>query len=253
MAGSMTGRERYRTNKQDLDWSEERADKNVGREEAAFSGIVGAALIFAGVTRRSMAGAALAVTGAALLHRGLTQYCPVYDLLGANTNELGRRKVATRRALKTEHRITIERPPAELFLYWRNLENLPRVMRHLHSVEPINNRLSHWVVKPLGDTPGAPSVEWDAEIVNEVENELIGWRSLNGSDVDTAGSVRFRPVREGRATEVIVTLQYDVPGGPVGAAIAKLLGHDPERLIEQDLRQFKAAMESENSVGQRRP
>jgi uncharacterized membrane protein len=252
MAGSLSGRERYRTNKQDLDWSEERADKNVGREEAVFSGAVGAGLMLAGITRRSRAGAALAVTGAALLHRGLTQYCPLYDMLGANTNELGRRKVATRRALKTEHRITIERSPEDLFQYWRNLGNLPRVMRHLDSVEPINNRLSHWVVKPLG-VPGVPAVEWDAEIVNEVENELIGWRSLNGSDVDTAGSVRFRPIRDGRATELIVTLQYDVPGGPVGTTIAKLLGQDPERLIDEDLRQFKAAMESGNAVGHRRP
>lgn len=245
MGSSLSGRERYRTNKQDLDWTEERADKNVGREEAIFSGLAGTVLLLVGVNRRSLAGAALAVTGAALLHRGITQHCPIYELLGANTDELGRRKVPTRRALKMEKRVTINRPPAELYRYWRTLSNLPRVMPHLESVEPINDRLSHWVVKPVVGVAGVPKVEWDAEIINEVENELIGWRSLTGSDVDTAGSVRFRPLMEGRATELTVRLQYDVPGGPVGATIAKWLGQDPERLIEEDLRRFKHAMESE--------
>jgi uncharacterized membrane protein len=253
MASSLSGRERYRTNKQDLDWTEERADKNVSREEALFSGLAGTVLLLAGITKRSLAGATLAVTGAALLHRGITQHCPIYEMLGANTNELGRRKVPTRRALKVQKRITIDRPPGELYRYWRNFANLPHVMRHLDSVEPINDRLSHWIVNPLGKIPGVPKVEWDAEIVNEVENELIGWRSLSGSDVDTAGSVRFRPVMDGRGTELIVRLQYDVPGGPVGATVAKWLGQDPERLIEEDLRQFKQAMESEKPVGYDKP
>jgi uncharacterized membrane protein len=118
-------------------------------------------------------------------------------------------------------------------------------MRHLESVEVINDRLSHWVVRTL---PAAPTVEWDAEIVNEVENMLIGWRSLAGSDVDTAGSVRFRPIRDGRATELSVALQYDLPGGQIGAAIAKLLGKDPQRMIEEDLQWFKEAMESKEKI-----
>jgi uncharacterized membrane protein len=241
MPTSLSGKERYRTNKQDLGWAEERADRNVGHQEAILSGLGGAVLFGLGLTRRSVAGAMLALTGAALLHRGITQHCVIYEALGANTNSLGRRKVATHRAFKVETRITIERSPEELYRYWRNFANLPRIMWHLKSVEVINDRLSHWVVRTL---PAAPTVEWDAEIVNEVENQLIGWRSLAGSDIDTAGSVRFRPIRDGRATELSVTLQYDLPGGQIGAAIAKLLGKDPQRLIEEDLQWFKEAMES---------
>jgi uncharacterized membrane protein len=244
MASSLSGRERYRPNTQDLGWTEERADQNVSEEEAIFSGVAGSLLfvmsIAPGISRRSWAGPLLAMAGATLLHRGITQHCPIYEALGANTNELGRRKLATRRSLKAERHTIIQRRPEDLYRYWRNLSNLPRIMRHLESVEVINNRLSHWVVRPVA---GAPAVEWDAEIVNEVENELIGWRSLAGADVETAGSVRFRPVRNGEATELIVTLQYDVPGGPVGAALAKLFGRDPERLIEEDLQRFKEAME----------
>jgi uncharacterized membrane protein len=239
--GSLSGRERYRPNKQDLDWYEEQAITNISHQEAAFSGLAGAMLALIGFTRRSWLGAALAITGAALLHRGMTQHCPIYQLLGANTNELGRRKVPTRRAVKLEKSMTIDRRPEELYRYWRDLSNLARVMRHLQSVEVINDRMSHWVVKTM---PGVPKIEWDAEIVNEVENERIGWRSMAGSDVDTAGSVQFRPARSGRGTELTVALQYDLPGGPIGRGIARLLGQDPERIIEEDLTLFKQAMES---------
>jgi uncharacterized membrane protein len=245
MRSSLSGKERYRTNKQDLDWTEERADRNVGQEEAILSGLGGAILFGLGITRRSVVGPMLALIGAALLHRGITQHCVIYEALGASTNTLGRRKVATGRALRIETRIRIERSPEELYRYWRTLSNLPRIMRHVESVEVINDRLSHWVIRTL---PGAPSVEWDAEIVNEVENMLIGWRSLAGADVDTAGSVRFRPIRGGRATELTVALQYDLPGGQIGAAIAKLLGKDPQGLIEDDLERFKEAMESREKV-----
>jgi uncharacterized membrane protein len=241
MVSSLSGRKRYRTNKQDLDWAEERADKNVSREEALFSGLAGTVLLLAGISRRSLAGATLAVTGAALLHRGITQHCPIYEMLGANTNELGRRKVPTRRALKIQKRITIDRPAAELYRFWRNFANLPRIMRHLESVEVINDRLSHWAVKPL---PGIPTIEWDAEVVNEVENQRIGWRSLAGADVETAGSVQFRPDSSGAGTQLTVILQYDLPGGQIGRAIARLLGQDPESLTNRraagpvDLRQL---------------
>jgi uncharacterized membrane protein len=245
MPRSLTGRERYRPNKQDMGWSEERADQNVGQHEAFLSGVAGAILFGIGVTRRSIGGTALALAGATLLHRGITRHCMVYEVLGSSTSTLGRRKVATGRAFKTEKRIRIDREPAELYQYWRKLSNLPRIMPHLESVDEINDRLSHWVVKTI---PGAPSVEWDAEIVNEVENTLIGWRSLADSDVDTAGSVRFRPTRDGRGTELSVTLQYDLPGGHIGEAIAKLIGKDPERLIEEDLERFKEAMESRERI-----
>ena len=238
---SLSGRERYRPNTQDLEWQEEQAVRNISQPQAVFSGLSGAMLVLLGINRRSWLGITLAATGAVLLHRGITQHCPVYEALGADTNELGRRKVPTWRAVKFERSIVVNRRPEELYAYWRNLTNLPRIMSHLESVEMINDRMSHWVVKAF---PGGPAIEWDAEIVNEVENERIGWRSLAGSDVDTAGSVRFRPVESGSGTEVTVTLQYDVPGGTVGRAIARLLGQDPERMIAEDLAQFKRAMES---------
>jgi uncharacterized membrane protein len=250
MSGSLTGRERYQTYKQDLGWTEERAKQNVGETEAWFSLVAGGALAIAGLRRRSWLGATLAAIGASLLFRGATGHCMLYQSLGINTNEtntLGRRKVRTTRAIKVQKSVNINRPAEELYRFWRKVENLPKIMSHLQSVEAVNDRLSHWTVKAL--PIGGASVEWDAEIVNEVENELIGWRSLQGAHVDNAGSVRFQRAGEGRGTTVTVTLQYDPPAGLLGAGIAKLLGEDPERMIEEDLQRFKQMMESNQSEG----
>jgi len=247
-----TGKERYRTNTQDLDWSEERAAsrsrQNVGDMERMISAVVGGGLLMTGLPRRSWAGAGLTVVGAALLHRGMTGYCAALDMLGVNTNEgsastnqLGRRKVETERATKIRRSIEINRPPAELYRFWRELENLPRIMSHVESVQAINERLSHWVVKTI---PGGPSVEWDAEIINDIEHERIGWRSLQGADVDNAGSVEFEPTGDGLRTRMTVTLQYAPPAGRMGTALAKWLGEDPERKIIDDLHRFKETMES---------
>jgi uncharacterized membrane protein len=112
-------------------------------------------------------------------------------------------------------------------------------MRHLQSVTTSGDRRSHWVARaPLGTT-----VEWDAEIVNEVPNKLIGWRSLDGADVVSAGSVSFRPTLDGRGTEVEVKLQYEPPAGHLGAAVARWFGEEPSRQIADDLRRLGRMME----------
>ena len=248
MPESLTGRERYHAYKQDMGWSEEQAGPNVGEMEAWLSLVAGGALAVAGLARRSWLGVALAATGVSLLYRGATGQCMLYQSLGINTNKAntaGRRKVRTARAIKVQKSIVIDRPAEELYRFWRNVENLPKIMSHLQSVETVNDRLSHWTVKAL--PIGAATVEWDAEIVNEVENELIGWRSLQGAHVDNAGSVRFQQAGDGRGTTVIVTLQYDPPAGLLGVGIAKLFGEDPDRMIEEDLQRFKQTMESGQS------
>jgi uncharacterized membrane protein len=247
-----TGRKRYRANKQDLDWSEERADndwsqQNIGDMQRVWSAVAGIGLLATGLPRRSWSGAALAMVGGALLHRALSGYCLAFDAMDLDTrdrydtNRLGRRKVHTGQATKIRRAIEINRPPRELYRFWRSLDNLPVIMSHLESVQVISDRLSHWVVKTVS---GGPTVEWDAEIINDVPNERIGWRSLNDADVDHAGSVQFEPSRDGQRTLLTVTLQYAPPAGKVGAAIAKLLGEDPDRLIAQDLQRFKESMEA---------
>jgi uncharacterized membrane protein len=135
---------------------------------------------------------------------------------------------------------TINRPPEEVYHFWRNFENLPRFMTHLESVHVMDERRSHWVAKaPVGTT-----VQWDAEITEDRPNELIAWRSLEGADVENSGSVRFATAPGGRGTEVKVSLLYNPPGGSLGAGIAKLFGEEPEQQIKGDLHRLKQVMET---------
>ena len=256
MARQAGRRYRYKTNTQDLDWAEERADasQNIGDIQRLVSAIAGAGLIMEALRRRSVAGGVMAVGGISLLYRAATGYCPAVAAMGIemrpsqDPNRLGRRKVHSEQATKISRSVEINRPPNELYRFWRTLDNLPKIMSHLESVQVITDRLSHWVVKTM---TGLPAIEWDAEIINDVENERIGWRSLNDAAVDHAGSVEFEPMGGGQKTRVTVTLQYAPIAGRLGTAVAKFIGEDPELKIADDLQRFKESMEAGNVLSSR--
>jgi uncharacterized membrane protein len=134
--------------------------------------------------------------------------------------------------------IIINASPEEVYGYWRDFENLPNFMRYLESVKETGEGRSHWVAK----APGG-SVEWDAEMTEDVPNQRISWRSVEGSEVETSGTVRFEPATGGRGTVLHVTLDYSPPGGAVGALVAKLMGEDPDGEMQTDLRRFKQIIE----------
>jgi uncharacterized membrane protein len=144
------------------------------------------------------------------------------------------------RGIRVSRTIAIDRSPEELYDYWRNLENLPRFMRHLESVRVTGSNRSHWVAK----APAGRTVEWDAEITEERPNSMIAWRSLPGADVDNEGSVRFERAPGGRGTFVRVKLEYDPPGGVLGAIVARLFGESPDHQIQSDLYRLKQVMET---------
>jgi uncharacterized membrane protein len=217
---------------------------NVGQYERWASAVGGGALALYGITRGSLGGIALALVGAALVQRGVSGHCNLYEAMNFNTaGGEGLRNsenvsVPGERGTKVEHSVHINRSPEELYNYWRNFENLPRFMNHLESVKRFGGNRSHWVAK----APGGTTVEWDAEVYNEKENELIAWRTLEGSQVASAGSVRFEPAGDG-ATTVRVSLKYDPPGGKLGSLVARLFGENPQQQIEDDLGRFKEIME----------
>jgi uncharacterized membrane protein len=107
-------------------------------------------------------------------------------------------------------------------------------------VRRLDDRLSHWCA--VG--PAGMRVEWDAEIVADTENELIAWRSLEGSDVQNSGSVRFSRAPGARGTEVRVQLQYTPPAGALGRSVAWLFGEEPDQQVHEDLHRFKQLMET---------
>ena len=223
---------------------------NVGRVERWLSMVAGGALAAYAFKRRSVPGGTAALAGAALLYRGATGHCDVYQALGVNrvrghgTGVMADRGSDTRQQLgggagvHAEESVTINRPIAEVYRFWRNFENLPKFMKHLESVSTRDAGVSHWVARG----PAGMKVEWDARIINEIDDKLIGWQSLDGSMVSTAGSVNFRETPRG--TDVRVHLQYNPPAGKVGAAVARLFGEDPSVQIHEDLRRFKQLMET---------
>jgi uncharacterized membrane protein len=148
--------------------------------------------------------------------------------------------VNARKAVKVERSVTIDKPRAELFAFWRNFENLPRFMEHLVSVRVDSPTRSHWQAK----APAGRTVEWDAEIVNEVPDEIIAWKSVGEPDVSNAGSVNFADAPGGRGTIVRVMLDYEPPAGRVGAILSHFLSEEPDRQIREDLRKFKQLMET---------
>jgi uncharacterized membrane protein len=226
----------------DLQDRQVREGRNIGNVERWGSVAAGVGLAAYGLSRRRGSGWILAGLGAWLVQRGVSGHCHTYELLGMNTAGTGedtRRALGGSGGVVVEESVTINQPIEILYRFWRNLENLPRFMRHLESVERITDTLSRWRAKG----PAGTTIEWNAEIINEVPNQVIGWRSIEGSDVVSAGSVNFDEVGAGRGTRVRVRLQYSPPGGKVGAAVAKLLGRDPGSEIREDLRQFKQIVE----------
>lgn len=136
--------------------------------------------------------------------------------------------------------ITVNRTAEECYRFWRDFQNFPRFMRHLEEVRVTSDARSHWRSK----APAGASVEWDAEITVDHPGELLAWHSLEGADIDNAGTVRFEPAAGGRGTVVLVDLLYRPPGGKAGSLLAKLFGEEPEQQIEQDLRRFKQLIET---------
>jgi len=219
------------------------SDRNLSEFERWASIAAGTSLAIYGFTRLKRNGWLFATLGGALLRRGVTAHCDVYEALGVNTYGVAndtRAALSGPRGTHVLESVTINRPVAELYRFWRNLENLPRFMRHLQSVTRVTDTISHW----KANGPAGTTVEWDAEIHNEVPNKVIGWRSLENSDVVSAGSVNFDEAADGRGTRVTVHLQYSPPGGRVGASIAKLFGRDAETEIREDLRRFKQLVEA---------
>ena len=225
---------------------------NVGKTERLLSGVAAAAVAGFALRRKRLRPLLLPLA-ANLISRAVTGRCPVNRALGRNSARRGRvspvASVQRGKGIKVEKSVTVARPVHEVYRFWRNLENLPRFMDHLESVTVVDENRSHWVAK----APAGTKVEWDATIHTEIEDELISWRSLPGSDVSNAGSVHFTPVGNGDRTEVTVVLSYQPPAGKLGAAVAKLLGEEPSKQVDDDLRRFKQVIESVETSGNSRP
>jgi uncharacterized membrane protein len=193
------------------------------------SSIVGGILTLYGVTRRGAAGAALSVVGLGLTARGVTNIDLGY-LVGL-TKE--------RNALRFHKTININVPVEELYQFWMQLENIPRIMTHVKEVKDLGNNRSRWTV----EGPAGINVDWDAVITEKIPNELVAWESVQGEEIETAGKVRFRAIPDG-STRMTIHLEYTPPAGVVGHVVASVFGKDPKRAMDEDLLRLKTQLES---------
>lgn len=214
---------------------------NVNELERWASLVGGGLLAALGIKEGGALGLSLAAVGGGLIYRGATGHCHLYSAMNVNTAETHGKaaSVAASSGYKIEQAAIVQRPADQLYRLWRDLDGLPRFMSHLVSVKDLG-KYSHWVAKgPLG-----MKAEWDAEIINDEPGRLLAWRSLEGSQIATAGSVRFTPLGGNRGTEVVVTLKYDPPAGKLGAWAAWLAGQEPSVQVRDDLRRFAQLAET---------
>ncbi len=135
--------------------------------------------------------------------------------------------------------VTIGRPRAELYAFWRDFRNLAHFMENIDAVTVDGDR-SHWTIK----APAGRTVEFDTVITEDEPDSLIAWESVEGGDIKNAGRVEFFDAPPGRGSYVRVTMAYDPPAGEAGKAIAKLFQKEPKVQARRDLRRFKQLMEA---------
>ncbi len=152
----------------------------------------------------------------------------------------GRSIETQRRRVPLEAAMVVNRPPEECYRFWHDLTNLPRFMRSIESVRVESDTRSHWVARE----PGGAELEWDSEIIHDIPNRLISWRSVDPS-VPHAGAVHFDPAPGGRGTLVRVRMNHGgAPGGALSRAASRLFGRVPEVQIRADLKRFKRILET---------
>jgi len=191
--------------------------------QRALAGAFGTGMAAYGYFRGGLKGMAMCAAGGALLARATTNQGIASLMKGG---------------VYVESTIMVDAPVEQVYAYWRNLENLPQWMSHVREVRYLGGDTYHWIV----DGPAGRAVEWDSELLNAADNQEMTWRSVEGSQVDHAGRVRFDTI--GNGTRVHVQMRYYPPAGVLGHAVAKIFGVDPSTGMEDDLARMKTAIET---------
>ena len=213
---------------------------NVGNNERIISAALGGYLLSSGLgslTRNPICGLLKTAIGGFLLYRGTSGNCPMYSAMGKTKG------VAHTQAINIRTNLIVNKPKDEVYAFWRKLENLPLFMKHLATVTEIDAKHSHWEATLPGNIG---KVKWNAEIVKEEPGYMIGWQSIPNSMVNNAGKVTFNDALNGQGTELEVVISYHPPAGELGSGVAKLLNPVFEKMIRQDVMNFKEYIETKH-------
>ena len=170
-------------------------------------------------------------SGGTMLLRGLSGYCPIYDAVEHLKND----KVSN---VNFRVKTIINQEVSDVYNFWRNIENLPKLMSHLTSVKNLDHLSSEWTAH---GPAGIGTLSWKAEIVNDITDEVIAWQSVGDATIDNSGKVTFTP--QGDATEVEVFISYRAPLGVAGERTARLFTPYFQSLVQKDIENFKVQME----------
>jgi uncharacterized membrane protein len=210
---------------------------NVSWNERVVSAGLGGYLLGAGIKnlgRKPIKGIIQTLLGTYFLYRGSSGNCMLYSALGRDADAHHAESVNIRTSMK------VDKPRQEVYQFWRRLENLPRFMKHLLAVKEIDGRRSHWEAVLPGSIA---TLKWDAEIVKETPDQLIGWQSVANSMIENAGKVEFRDAPDG-GTELDIIISYRPPAGDLGAGIARLLNPIFRKVVTDDVKNFKYYIEN---------
>lgn len=216
---------------------------NVGQGERIGSAAIGAWLLSSGLNslfKNPVKGLVNTALGGYLLYRGISGHCALYSSMGKTKG------VSNTSAINIRTGLIVNKPKDEVYAFWRKLENLPLFMKHLASVTEIDTKHSHWEAVVPGNIG---KIKWNAEIVKEEPGLLIGWQSIPNSMINNAGKVMFHEALGGQGTELEVVISYHPPAGEIGAGLAKVLTPVFEKIIRQDVMNFKDYIETKHNSG----
>lgn len=212
--------------------------ENIDQGERIVSVLAGGWLLYKSLKKigtHPILGLQGAVAGGLMLYRGATGVCPVYQQIGKDTTDP--------EAINITEDITVNVPVDKVYAFWRDLSNLPKFMKHLKSVEELSSEVSVWKANTPG---GLIDLKWNAQITREEAGAYIGWQSLEDSMIDNAGKVEFRETLNGTGTDLHIEIDYFPPAGSVGRGITSLFNGAFERMIREDIQNFKAHVETED-------
>lgn len=205
--------------------------RNVGTKDRIFSSAAGILLAYVGMRNFKKGGFALLLPAGYLLWRGTTGYCQLYNLTGTDTTEGAE-------PFEFSKTITIQRDRDEVYHYWRQLENLPYIMTHVAKVEKLSDNKYRWEAEF-----NKQHFSWNAEIIEDIQNERISWMSADAPDVENAGTVEFIDAPDG-GTQLRVTIIYKPAKSELGRMIAKVFNPIFKQKVKDDLLEFRNKIES---------
>ncbi|HEV3414603.1 MAG TPA: SRPBCC family protein [Puia sp.] len=212
----------------------ERPVVNLDDRQRIVSALTGSLLIFATI-RKHKVNSLLLLGGGYLLYRAVTGHCAVSEAIS------GRRSPAAGNDLKVRTHIVVNKARAEVYAFWRRLENLPLFMKHLEHVDELDESTSAWRLKLPG---GAGDIRWEAKIVKDEKNTELSWHSVEGAAIRNTGKINFSDT-PGKGTRIDVMIVYGVSPGPIGERVSTLLTLAFQHRVEEDIHRYKQYLETE--------